>query len=133
MPTNDPAKQRAWSKAWYEKNKEKHKAGARKNRSKAREAWLVFKASLSCAHCGFSHPAVIDFHHVVRGPGTEKVNKLVSNGRFAKARQEAQENCIALCSNCHRLLHWEEDEHKREARRLKLAAKKRAAKKSFKK
>ena len=128
MPTNDREKQRAWSKAWYEKNKEKHKAGVRRNKSKARDSWLEYKASLSCTSCGFSHPAVLDFHHVVRGPGTEKVNKLVSNGRYRQAREEIEANCVVLCANCHRILHWDEDEVQREERRARAAAK-RVAKK----
>jgi predicted HNH restriction endonuclease len=31
---------------------------------------------------------------------------------FKKALKEAQEKCIVLCANCHRKLHWEEDQQK---------------------
>lgn len=129
MPTNDREKQRAWSKAWYQRNKEKHKEGSSRNRKRAKNRWIEFKESQSCSHCGFSHPAVIDFHHVVRGPLTKKVNQLVQKGSYTKAREEAETNCIPLCSNCHRILHWEEQDAQRE---LRKAVKKSAHKKAVK-
>jgi predicted HNH restriction endonuclease len=47
------------------------------------------------------------------------VHFLVKNYRFAAAMEEVKK-CIPLCSNCHRILHWEEREtHKREKKRKK--------------
>jgi predicted HNH restriction endonuclease len=44
---------------------------------------------------------------------------LVKNYRFAAAMEEIKK-CIPLCSNCHRILHWEEREtYKREKKRKK--------------
>jgi predicted HNH restriction endonuclease len=61
---------------------------------------------------------IIDFHHVDR-MDKQSVHHLVKNYRFAAAMEEIKK-CIPLCSNCHRILHWEEREtHKREKKRKK--------------
>ena len=134
MPYKDPdvrrAKQKEYSRRWYEKNAAAHKAGSSRNKRIKRNDWVAFKEKQACAHCGFAHPAVIDFHHVVRDKTARKVNKLLSNGSFRRAMEEATTKCIPLCANCHRILHWDEQEEARERRRV---APKRAAKKAFKK
>jgi predicted HNH restriction endonuclease len=33
---------------------------------------------------------------------------LTSNGQYRTARKEAEERCVPLCANCHRILHWDE-------------------------
>jgi hypothetical protein len=92
---------------WYEENKEKHKTNAKAVRKRNRGLWLEFKASLKCAKCGFSHPAAIDFHHIDSGTKDGEVNRLSGTGSYKKAYAEV-EKCIPLCSNCHRIHHWNE-------------------------
>jgi hypothetical protein len=122
LPYKDPevrkAKQRQYSKRWYESNAAKHKAGSNRNKRKRKNLWIEFKEGQACAHCGFSHPAVIDFHHVIRDKTARKVNRLVANGSINQAIEEALTKCIPLCSNCHRLTHWYEQEEARERRRV---------------
>lgn len=79
--------------------------------------WLEFKAKQVCVHCGASHPAIIDFHHVLR-TSPKKVHKLAANGAYKQAVKEAEEKCISLCSNCHRILHWNEVLARQAERRL---------------
>ena len=79
---------------------------------------MEFKEQQACSICGFAHPAVIDFHHVIRDKTSQKVNKLVASGSFKRAIEEATTKCIPLCSNCHRLIHWNEQEEAREQRRM---------------
>lgn len=98
---------RAYNKKWYAKNKEKVTARVNEKRRENRAKWIEFKSTLSCTHCGFSHPAVIDFHHVVRDGTKLDVNRLIANNSFGRAYKEI-EKCIPLCANCHRILHWEE-------------------------
>ena len=111
MPVKDKAKQKKISNAWYQKNRDAHIANIAKNKRRYRAEWVEFKSSLQCAHCGFTHPAVIDFHHVIRDKGKQSVNVLISHGRFAAAREEIKK-CIPLCANCHRILHWDESKAK---------------------
>ena len=121
LPYKDPevrkAKQRQYSKRWYESNAAKHKAGSSRNKRIKRNEWLEFKELQSCSHCGFAHPAVIDFHHVIRDKTSRKVNRLLANGSFRQAMEEATTKCIPLCANCHRILHWDEQAGAREQRR----------------
>ena len=111
MPLKDPerrkAKQKEYSAKYYAQNKEKTinrvKAINRRNKVK----WNEFKASLSCIVCGFSHPAVIDFHHVDPETKTDNVHRLVQRGRYAAAYEEIKK-CATLCANCHRIHHYNE-------------------------
>ena len=118
MPYKDPkiakAKHKQYSAEYYRKNKEAEKARINERRKSKKQEWLDYKLSLSCSNCGFSHPAVIDFHHP---PGTKEhsVNTLVQNGRFKLAFKEAAK-CIIFCSNCHRIHHHNERQKKKEAK-----------------
>ena len=110
MPYKDPEKRKAKAREYSAKHYAAHKAAhieaVKKVRREGKREWLSFKASLGCSQCGVSHPAVIDFHHP---PGTKKyaVNKLVSDGNYARAYAEASK-CIILCANCHRIHHYDE-------------------------
>jgi hypothetical protein len=110
MPYKDPeikkAKHREYSAKHYQENKAVVKEASKASGLASRRAWLAYKATLACTVCGFSHPAVIDFHHP---PGTKKhgVNDLVASRRFKKAYEEAKK-CIVLCANCHRIHHFNE-------------------------
>ena len=95
------------NKRWYQKNKVKHKAGTAKNRKDYRALWVEFKETQECFMCGFAHPATIDFHHVIRKDKLV-VSTLVRNGSYSRAMEEVITKCIALCVNCHRILHWQE-------------------------
>jgi len=114
MPHIDPkvskAKHKEWSAKHYQKNKDEVKVRSRKTRKQKKQEWLEFKRGLSCTKCGFSHPAVIDFHHV--GPKKYSVNELIGDGRFKTAYEEIKQ-CVALCANCHRIHHYDEHERKR--------------------
>lgn len=103
-----------YGKKWYENNKEKQIAANRIQQAKWRRQWNEYKATLSCAKCGFAHPAAMDFHHITpRDPANKKVNQLVKQRLYAQAYKEI-ERCIVLCANCHRIHHWEEDQSKKD-------------------
>ncbi len=128
MPFKDPEKrktqQKEYSKNWYEKNKAIHKRGVAKNKRAKRQDWINYKAEQKCSHCGTQHPAIIDFHHVVRDATKQSVNRLVGNGRWTEAKKEAETKCIPLCANCHRILHWngEQEAKKKRNKKRKLKA-----------
>ena len=111
----DPDSYAKWGKAHYEKNKAAYVARADVRKKQGRAEFAAFKARLSCTSCGESHPATLDFHHVVRKPENRKVHRLIANGQYEAALKEAVEKCIVLCSNCHRKTHWEEDQMKKGA------------------
>jgi len=96
-----------YSKKYYEANKAKALLANAATRKKKRTEFQKWKATLSCAKCGFSHVAALDFHHTDAKAKDGIVSDLVRMGRFKKAKAEA-EKCIVLCANCHRIHHYEE-------------------------
>lgn len=123
MPFKDPEekrrRQKEYSSNWYQKNKATHQKAIAKNKRGKRQEWMDYKASQKCSHCGLQHPAIIDFHHVVRDATKQSVNLLVGNGRWTAAKREAETKCIPLCANCHRILHWNESEQAKKKRNKK--------------
>jgi NADPH-dependent glutamate synthase beta subunit-like oxidoreductase len=114
MPYKNPeirkAKHKEYSATHYQKNKKVVQASSKKSRKQSKLEWAEFKAAQSCAHCGFAHPAAIDFHHV--GVKKHAVNELIAGGRYKRAYEEVKQ-CIPLCANCHRIHHHNEQETKR--------------------
>jgi predicted HNH restriction endonuclease len=114
MPFKDEAvrkaKQKVYARKWYESNRREVINNSRKARDKNRTEWIAYKSKQRCSHCRKTHPAIIDFHHVIK-EGKRSVNKLAVRQRnIAEAIREAEEKCIPLCANCHRVLHWEEQQ-----------------------
>lgn len=111
MPYKNPevrkAKGAGYSKKYYEANKAKSLRANAATRKKKRKEFQDWKATLSCAHCGFSHVAALDFHHTGAKAKDGIVSELVRSGKFKKAKAEV-EKCIVLCANCHRIHHYEE-------------------------
>jgi hypothetical protein len=110
MPYKDPktkkAKHAEYSRDYYEKNGDKVRKRAAELKREKRAIWSAFKSTVKCAHCGFSHPVAIDFHHVDT-TNKRSVNVLAQSGKY-KAAMEEIKKCIPLCANCHRIHHYEE-------------------------
>jgi transcription elongation factor Elf1 len=111
MPYKDPevkkAKHKEYSKKYYEANKEAHGKRVSARKKELRVLWSEFKATLSCQHCGETHPATFDFHHIKKDPTNRKVHKLLQSQNYNSAREEIKK-CMVLCANCHRKHHYEE-------------------------
>ena len=71
--------------------------------------WLKkLKQTLSCTHCGHKDFRVLEFHHL--GDKDFDIGYYKSTGA-SKARIEAEiKKCIPLCANCHRIVHYEEQQ-----------------------
>lgn len=126
MPFKDLAvrrqKNKEYNKKYYEANKTKIKKNNAQAKRVNRAEWRKFKSTFKCIHCGFAHPAAIDFHHVDR-TNYRSVTDLVKNGNFSAAKREVQK-CVALCANCHRIHHHEERLHIKKAKKRRKAKKK---------
>jgi hypothetical protein len=111
MPYKDAsvrkAKQAESSRKYYLANKKKAIAANNAYRRQKREDWQIFKGTLKCSKCGYSHPAALDFHHTDPGTKEGNVYRYASSGQYKKAFEEV-EKCIVLCANCHRVHHYEE-------------------------
>lgn len=127
MPIKDPVlrreMQRIYSQRWYLQNRKDQISKSLKRKDRVRNLWVEYKAAQKCSHCGLQHPAVIDFHHVIK-EGKKSVNKLATQDNNLKAAiREAEEKCIPLCSNCHRIFHWNEHKQRAKRRRKKWKSK----------
>jgi len=111
MPLKDKEKrreyQREYMRKWYLKNKATHISYVR-NRDKKIKAWLKeYKQSLACEDCGENHPACLDFHHGDPGEKEFSIGRLKDYMSMRLLQSETDE-CLVLCSNCHRKRHWDE-------------------------
>ena len=119
MPSKDPDVRRETNRkasaTYYQKNKAKVIAMAAANKRKIAARWQEFKKTQSCAQCGENHVATLDFHHVIRSKSNKKVHLMAQQNSWEKITEELKK-CIVLCANCHRKLHYEENELKKLAR-----------------
>lgn len=77
-------------------------------KSITREQIKEFKKTLKCSNCGNSDYRVLDFHHVNPNEKEMGISEMLSNRyTFEKIKKEI-DKCIVLCSNCHRIHHYEE-------------------------
>ena len=111
MPYKDPSvrkrKHQEYSREHYLKNKATVIQRTKESKAQQKLEWHSFKQSLKCTKCGFAHPAALDFHHEDPTEKEYNVHRLIANGQFAKAYEEIKK-CIVLCSNCHRIHHYDE-------------------------
>ena len=102
----DPEKRKAWRELRIEKDpayRSKVNAQA-KNRKDAINNFLrTHKLKVGCMNCGYSgHHAALEFHH----EGEKDVN--LSFAKSLGMAKREMEKCVVLCSNCHRIRHWNE-------------------------
>ena len=111
MPYKDKSvkkqKHKEYSREHYLKNQEEVKKRTAEKKKQQRIDWDTFKRTLKCAKCGFSHPAALDFHHTDPTKKDAIVSKFSKDGQYKRAMEEI-EKCVVLCSNCHRIHHYEE-------------------------
>lgn len=111
MPYKDKSvrkkKQQEYSRKHYEKTQEEIKQRTKDSKIKEKAKWYLFKSTLKCTKCGFSHVAALDFHHEDPSTKLGNVHRFISNGQYKKAYEEIKK-CVVLCANCHRIHHYEE-------------------------
>lgn len=98
---------RAISKAYYEKNKEKQQKQileAKKIRiAENRELYLNYLKGQSCIDCGNDNPIVLDHDHRDNITKKNSVSKLITQGYGWDTILEEIDKCDVRCSNCHRI------------------------------
>jgi RNase P subunit RPR2 len=66
------------------------------------------KKSLYCKNCGNSDHRVLDFHHEDALYKDISVSTAIGSGLSIERVRQEIEKCIVLCSNCHRIHHYDE-------------------------
>lgn len=114
MPLKDKNKRKEYKKNYnrrrYTDNsgyREKQIEHVRNRRKEMKEWFWDLKTKYTCETCGFSHPACIDFHHH-SGKKEADLSKAISSKGWGKERILKEiKKCKVLCSNCHRILHFD--------------------------
>lgn len=108
----DDARKKAYHKAYSQKWHREHQVERSKQiRQRKKEIAAFFanlRATTPCMKCGITHQAVLDFHHRDRQAKTFTIYAAIRDGRSIESILEEIKKCDPLCSNCHRILHWEE-------------------------
>jgi hypothetical protein len=80
-------------------------AHVRDERRKKKE-WLD-ALKVKCSRCEQAHVACLEFHH--RNPAEKDFLLSVGVAKYSLKRLQAEvDKCEVICSNCHRIHHWEE-------------------------
>jgi hypothetical protein len=75
------------------------------DRRKALKAYVTkLKQDSKCVICGESDIACLDFHHI--GSKHDNVSDLVRRAVSIKVLQKEIDECIIVCANCHRKIHF---------------------------
>lgn len=111
MPTKkwakeNPEKMKKARKKWYHNNKEKAKKRTSIRKKEIKLWFLEYKKQQSCEACGFSHHAALDFHHTETKE--KEISIMVTSAHSKENILKEILKCKVLCSNCHRILHFEE-------------------------
>lgn len=100
--------QKSYQKERYESNKEYRMKKSDEFRARRREWFDEIVAKLSCEVCGFNHPGALDFHHIDPATKDRAVSRMIYDKCSKEKVLEEIKKCKVLCSNCHRILHYEE-------------------------
>lgn len=104
MPYKDAEAQRAAQKKHYADNADTYKTRRTTGRAYRKDYLIALKNESGCQVCGYnrSHWA-LDFHHLNEAEKKYTPSKLHYAG-FKNIDREL-ENCMVLCTNCHREHH----------------------------
>jgi len=80
------------------------------DKDKIRRKLKQIKTKSKCVNCGEADIACLEFHHKDSTIKNGELNSMISKFTYDEIMKEL-ENCIVLCSNCHRKLHYKEREN----------------------
>lgn len=104
--TYDPEKRKAWRESRIQRDATYLavvNAQAKKRRDDINDFLRAHKLQAGCLDCGYaSHHAALEFHHL----GDKDMN--LSFAKSLSMAKNEMKKCVVLCSNCHRIRHWNE-------------------------
>ncbi len=96
------------SRKWHRENREASNVSNRKYKQSLRDLINERKKMGACIRCGIADYRVLDFHHIDPTQKKFEVNTAFKKNIGKKVILEEIAKCELVCSNCHRILHWEE-------------------------
>jgi hypothetical protein len=104
--------QNKYIKEHYKNNKQYYVEKAKENKRKTKSIISNLKSNRKqdgCSICGENHPATLDFHHKNKNDKSFTIGQNKKHYGVETVKKEL-DKCIVLCSNCHRKLHWQEEQ-----------------------
>ncbi len=92
---------------WYPQNRAKHIKFV--NNNKLRKLKKLRDLKTKCSRCPETHVSCLEFHHIVPSNKIGNISELPAKGWSWSRIEEEIQKCVLLCSNCHRKLHWSEE------------------------
>jgi hypothetical protein len=97
-----------YNKQYYQDNPEQFVDNRRKRQQEIRAFIQQQKVGLFCKRCGNADIRVLDFHHNDKRSKEASISSMAKRGWSNEHILQEIAKCEVLCSNCHRILHWEE-------------------------
>lgn len=103
---------KAYRRKHYLANQQKYIKKAKVWNQQLAKDFQEYKKTLFCSKCPENHPGCLDFHHTDPSNKEATISSLISNRKMSldKIKEEIAK-CIVLCANCHRKLHYEEQQN----------------------
>lgn len=105
--------QREYWNNWYKNSPEQHKKAYEKNKISRmkRAAWMVeYKSHCNCLLCNENHISTLEFHHLNPKEKDIDISNTVRCYYSYKNIIKELEKCVCLCANCHRKIHYNNEE-----------------------
>ena len=110
MPFKNQEDKKAYQKKyhleWYKKNKTNRYKQIKDREKNIRKKFNAYKSLKCCIKCGEDTSVSLDFHHT-NNDKRKNISYMVSNGYGWSSLISEMNKCIVLCSNCHRIEHYE--------------------------
>lgn len=102
---------REYQRAWYLKNKRKHKARMRVRRmacaKKSQQYVVDYLRQHPCVDCGLDDIEILEFDHVIGNKKHNIASMLKDGSTIGNIRKEIAK-CEVRCPNCHRRRHMKD-------------------------
>jgi len=96
-------------KEYYKENKDRFRKHNKVNRLRNAEYIQEAKRNGKCVSCGWNdHPCALDFHHIDPASKITEIASMTRGGSSIEKIQEEMNKCVLMCSNCHRIFHYNE-------------------------
>lgn len=92
----------------YEKNIDKYKQNAKKNRISIINFINRYKQFIGCKSCSEKRFWILEFHHRNKEEKLNNINTLRYFGSLRLVKEEMRK-CDILCGNCHKDFHYKEN------------------------
>lgn len=110
MPYKDPEKQKAAAAKHYQKKKKLYRENIKKRQKECKEYSYNVKSDKGCYKCDEKDPVCLDFHHTDSSQKIDTIANLIRRGTLSRIKTEI-DKCVVLCSNCHKIEHYNWADH----------------------